>query len=147
MYRSLIFSILLLASAQVATAQRSDRCGTYGDRPEALMNRLARYLVDDNYEQFRAGKFDQVPATAPRSVVTDSRLCQRIMHTVERELRARDESREAPQLGYDFRIFRYGNYYAVLVVTNDAPGQTGLGYASFFVVRPSDLEIVGKILV
>ena len=146
MRRCLLLACLLLAVPATAGAQGGSKCGTL-PRPEAYLNRLARYFVDPSHASVRTGKFEQVPADAPRSVITDDRTCNRVMHPVSRELRSRSDWQEMRRNGFDFRVFRYGTDYAVLVMENNPPGGTRLGYSNLYVLRSSDLAIVAKILV
>lgn len=120
-----------------------------GDLPRAELSlqRLADIFVEDEFAWFRDPKgIVQLAPDAPRSVVTEARECRRVVRAVRAKLR--DLFDPAPTLNdFEYAIFRYGPYYAVLLQSKPAEGVHIAGYTPLLIFRAATLEYLGSILV
>jgi len=133
---------LFLAAMPLAAQVRGDKCGNLRDA-DVRLEELARYFTDDSEEAFRADLIDQVSEEAARGVVVDEKVCGPLMREVTKKLRDQTNRRDVQQNGYEFSVFHYGPYYAVLLIENSAAETTNLTWATMYIFRVSDGAFLG----
>ncbi|MDP3774267.1 MAG: hypothetical protein Q8Q85_08375 [Gemmatimonadales bacterium] len=138
---------LLWCWPATAAAQGSTRaCGELS-HAELDLEALAHLFFEDEFAWFRDDiGIAQLDPAAPRSVVTDPRTCRVVVRAVRNALR--DIYDHAPPLNsFDYAIFQYGPYYAVLLQSKPVEGVQIAGYSDLLIFRAATLEYLGSILV
>lgn len=134
--------------ARLAAQQQQAGCGSL-PYPQERLEDFARYFRDDDLAAVRGTKIRQLTAAETQARVTDASECQVVMEAAVATLRqfvSRWGQIEAA--GYDFAVFRYGPYYAVLIhyavdpATGEAPH-----YLPLMIFRADDLAYLRTILV
>lgn len=142
------FALLLLLLPVALPAQvGGDKCGSW-EGADIRLDELAAYFVAAEHAEFREGMIEQVSADAPRIVVTNRQECTKVVNAALKVLRSADGWREMHRLGFQHNVFRYGPYYAVVVLQNVPEGEVRVGgYAIMLIFRADDLEYLGAGLV
>lgn len=149
----LVFSLLPgpRAHAQVR-GPAGPPCGALMNK-DFLLGDNARYFTNPDLAALRDSLgIGRLPEDFPRSVVKDPGVCGRVFGKVTSVLARAGELARYEKAGYRFAVFRYGPYYAVLLVQGPArdPSDTtfrafSTGYGDLFILRASDLGLVGRI--
>lgn len=127
-------------------------CGNLRDR-EFFLGYYARYFTREDLGAVRRSLgIDRLPESFPRHVVDEPQECGRVYGKLVAHLAELGQLEEHREKGFRFGIFRYGRYYAVLVVTGPVRSDRDTTLASFstgpgelFIFRASDLEALGGI--
>ena len=148
---TLVGIILLLA--EPLKAQPADPpCGGIEDK-QAALGFVKKYFFDDEFQAVReALSIEKLPTNAPVSVVEDKGACGRALGATMRQIR--EKGREKGRSEFEFAVFRFGPFLAVLL---DEPlpegeefppsGTIQTGFARLMIFRAQDLSFVGAILV
>jgi hypothetical protein len=133
---------VVAAAAQPARARSApdSPCGTMENTRE-MLDGLGRYFTSDWHAGMRGSYVRKVRPDEPRAVVADTAVCRAALDAALRRMRT-DASkwREREARGYDHAVFRYGPYYAVLLVPRlDPPEERRHRPVPLLVFRASDM--------
>lgn len=140
----------MLAAPAGTAAQGPDAppCGDLANKQQDRES-YAKYFTEEDLTPVReAVGIERLPSDFPRRVVDEKKECGRVFGTMMSRLAKVGELKRLRKDGFDFSIFRYGPYYAVLVVEKglgSPPEKFSTGYGQFLIFRASDLEYVGGI--
>lgn len=141
--RSVIAAFLMwLGIASVPAAQtRPAACGSLPEDIDGLED-YAPYFYDDDMSEVRGEEIEQLAPTDSRYIVADSATCVRVHDQARAYLQSIGGGGVNLSSGeYDFAIFRYGPYYAIMMLNNEPEDAThaATGYGSLLVFRADDL--------
>lgn len=125
----------------------SPPCGDL-EGAEAVMELFTGYLTGDDPTGVRqALGIEALPADYTREVVADSSACRRVFGAAV-QLLGRTSATAQNLAGLDFAIYRFGPYYALLLIEPEAAaeGHHVLHRSALYLFRVDGLEYVGGIM-
>lgn len=142
-----ILVALVMGLGIVSRAAAQTRPAVCGSLPEdiAAVEHFAPYFFDTDMADVRGADIQQLAPTDTGMVVADSATCMVVHERARTYLQSMgDRSVNLESGEYDFTIFRFGPYYAIVLLNNDPVGSTEVktGYASLLVFRADDLAHV-----
>lgn len=146
----MLLGLSLLAAPAGVVAQGPDAppCGDLENKQRDLES-YARYFTQEDLAPVReAVGIERLPSDAPRRVVDEKKECGRVFGKLMSRLAEVGELQRLRENGFDFSIFRFGPFYATLVVEkpqDDPPQELSTGYGQLLIFRASDLAYVGGI--
>lgn len=145
-----LFGLSLLVPVTLpAQGPDAPPCGDFPSK-DFYLEYYARYFTQEDLDPVReAVGIERLPSNFPRRVVDAKKECGRVFGKLMSHLAQIDELERYRRSGFDFSIFRYGPYYAVLVLEKgqgSPPEKFSTGYGDLFIFRASDLEHVGRIV-
>lgn len=125
--------------ASPAHAQGQD--GPCGDTSWAaqLLDHHFALFTDSARAAVRGHEIERLAPTDVHEVVTDPRVCRRVLKAVRRYL-------PPPGKWRLHMVFRFGPYYGVEILEKLPRGVRSTGYASLFLFRASDMSYVTLVL-
>lgn len=119
------FALLLAPSAGAQQHPAHPSCGSMKDANENL-DAFAGYFRDAQYAAVRKSTVRQLQPGEPQSVVTNVGTCRSVLNAALRMLRQYEPTwPQVEQHGYDFTVFQYGPYYAILITYDHDPNVPG----------------------
>lgn len=140
---------VLLAGPLPAQGPETPPCG---DLPlkQTFLERNLRHFTRKSLAPLRDSLgIDRLPEDVARRVLDEPEECGRIFGQVTAHIARLGETKRLRTRGFRHAIFRYGPYYAVLIVqdeTDESDARFTTGYGDLFILRASDLEVIGRIL-
>ena len=118
------FGFALMLSTNAA-AQHQGTCGSMKDAAENL-DAFAGYFRDAELAAVRKSILRQLQPHERQAVVTNVGICRAVVDAALRMLRRNEPTwPQVEEHGYDFTVFQYGPYYAVLVTYEYDPEHPG----------------------
>lgn len=139
----LLLALLVVGTEPMRSDAVTDPCGTWEGAP-ARLSRLLKYFTDPELADFREGMIERLPADVGRYVVTDPVECTPVYTRALEVLQDSPGWSEMEELGFEYNILRYDQYYAVVVLQNVPEGHFRVGgYALMLIFDAGDLAYLG----
>ena len=129
-----------ITSTSVAQT-RPAACGALAE-DVAGVEHYAPYFLDADMADVRGEGIQQLAPTDTLTIVADSATCVLVHERARKYLQSMgDRSVNLASGEYDFTVFRFGPYYAIVLLNDDpvGSGEVKTGYASLLVFRADDL--------
>ena len=136
--------VALTFVAPVNAQQRPAACGAISEEIASIED-FAPYFFDLDMSNVRGNEITLLAATQPKYIVSDSTECTAVHAAAIAHLQAEGSDWvDFSSGGHDFTIFRFGPYYAI-VLLNNTTSQKRLHYSPLVVLRAADLAYVVSI--
>jgi hypothetical protein len=139
-----VISLVVMSCTAAAQQRPAPRvCGDRG-RAERTLERQAELFTADSHAEFRErNSIQRLAADAEMRVVTDPRVCGRLMGLLrERVAKSWEPSPNLSDI--EWAVFQYGPYYAIIY---DFKRDVSGGPIPFLIIDAKTLEVVAEILV
>lgn len=150
MRKLILATVLVLLAPIPAVGQGPDGppCGEL-ELAEFYLDYQARYFTEEDLKPVRDSVgIERLTPSFARRVVDERKECGRVMGQLMSRMARTGELQRIRPGGFDFSVFRYGPYYAVLVIDR-APRPSGegfsTGYGVTYIFEADDLMFVGSI--